>query len=248
MALYRKITIRWHSGLLVLPAAFGSSRSRVAHRPGERAPQSEQIHVDTLGPTTFCNELPVPQPRQTYPRILRQVWRFFAPVSLMNYDLLLTCFTPGTQAHYGHHHKTAYNSAVNCKFLYKYKPTYNTSTIIHIVQFSSFFLDNKNCPTRLPAVKKPSAYGTSVSVYLFRKTTSAANNAPQSTIKKIFWRNDNDVTCNRSSSLLPRRHCHHPHIETRINMPCNPISPYSFASKNTAAYKPDDTIENNHPQ
>lgn len=124
----------------------------------------------------------------------------------------------------------AYSTAVSIRPLCTYSATYSTSTMIHVCQFSSFLRDNSTWPTRLPAVRKPSANGTSVSVFDFRNHASPANSTSQATAATALPRHASAVTGRRSWLSSPRSHWYQPHTETAMNTSCRPMSPYSFDS------------------
>src|SRR5450830_760769 len=128
--------------------------------------------------------------------------------------------------------KMPYSTAVSGKPLWMYKATYRMSTTIQTIQFSSFLRDNRNCPTRLPAVRKPSAWGTSVSVVVSSQAISMkpiTQPAAQASQPRPFRR----VTGRVLPPLAGCSHWYQPQNETLMNSSCKAMSPYRRDSKNT---------------
>src|SRR5450830_229087 len=128
--------------------------------------------------------------------------------------------------------KIPYSTAVSGKPLWMYRATYRISTTIQTIQFSSFLRDNRNCPTRLPAVRKPSALGTSVSVEVSSQAISAKPMA-QATILASQPRPVSTVTGRTGAPLSGCSHWYQPQNETLINTSCKTMSPYRRDSKKT---------------
>src|SRR5450830_464344 len=128
--------------------------------------------------------------------------------------------------------KMPYSTAVSGKPLWMYKATYRMSTTIQTIQFSSFLRDNRNCPTRLPAVRKPSALGTSVSVEVSSQAIRAKPMA-QAIMLASQPRPVKTVTGSTGAPLSGCSHWYQPQNETLINTSCKTMSPYRRESKKT---------------